>query len=147
MKKSIVNGKAKTVALILGSVFASVVSAATAISIDKVAQRWPWNNKVDITYTVRGEGQDIENSKFYKIVFTTEIKGSTYTIDGSSVGASANEGTHTVTWTAPLGIKSENCTMSATIMQSDLPSGDDYMIIDLSKQTDNVTYEGRFATQ
>ena len=28
--------------------------AATTITIDSVVQRWPWNNKVDITYTIVG---------------------------------------------------------------------------------------------
>ena len=37
--------------------------AATTITVDSVVQRWPWNNKVDITYTVN-DGQDVANSKF-----------------------------------------------------------------------------------
>ena len=80
--------------------------AATTITIDSVAQRWPWNNKVDITYTIVG-GQDVSSGNYQKIVFTTVIEGTTYTIDGiKDVGASANTGTHTVTWTLPVGVKS-----------------------------------------
>ena len=37
--------------------------------------------------------------------------------------------------------------MTAAVAVSDVPSGDDYMIIDLTKTSDNVTYEGLFATQ
>lgn len=122
-------------------------SAATTITIDEVSQRWPWNNKVDITYTVSG-GQDLVSSNFCRIVFTTVIDGATYTIDGTKdVGASANAGTHTVTWTAPSGLKCDNCTMDAAVYAFDAPSGDDYMIIDLTKTTDNVTWEGLLATQ
>ena len=121
------------------------VAAATAITVDSVVQRWPWNNKVDITYTVEG-GQDLVSSNFCKIVFTSVINGSTYTIDGvNDVGASANAGTHVVTWTLPSGVRSTNCTMSAAIYSADVPSGDDYMVIDLS--TGTIAYEGLYASQ
>ena len=123
---------------------ATIASAATTIRVDNVAQRWPWNNKVDITYTVT-DGQDVSSSKYYKIVFTTVIDGNTTVIDGSTLGASAETGTHTVTWTAPSGVRSAQCTMSAAIYDSDVPSGSDYMIIDLA--TGGITYEGLFATQ
>lgn len=126
---------------------AMTASAATTITVDSVVQRWPWNNKVDITYTVSG-GQDLANGNYQKIVFTTVINGVTYTIDGvKDVGASANAGKHTVTWTLPSGVKSTSCTMSAAVYAADAPSGDDYMIIDLTKTRDNVTYEGLLATQ
>ena len=121
--------------------------AATTITVDSVVQRWPWNNKVDITYTIAG-GQDLAAGNYQKIVFTTVIAGTTYTIDGvKDIGASANTGTHTVTWTLPAGVKSTDCTMSAAVYASDTPSGDDYMIIDLTKTSDNITYEGLLATQ
>ena len=126
---------------------ATAASAATTISVDSVVQRWPWNNKVDITYTVGG-GQDVSNGTYKKIVFTTVIDGATYTIDGTTdVGASANTGTHTITWALPDGVKCATCTMSAAIYAADAPSGDDYMVIDLTKTSDNVTYEGLLATQ
>ncbi len=120
-------------------------SGATTITVDSATQRWPWNNKVDITYTVT-DGQDLVASNFYKIVFTTVIDGTTYTIDGvTNVGASANSGTHTVTWTAPSGVRCTNCTMTAALYTSDAPSGNDYMIINL--QTGAVRWEGILATQ
>ena len=121
--------------------------AATTITIDSVVQRWPWNNKVDITYTIVG-GQDVSSGNYQRIVFTTVIAGVTYAIDGvKDVGASANAGTHTVTWTLPDGVKSADCTMSASVFTSDVPSGDDYMVIDLTKTSDNISYEGLLATQ
>ena len=123
---------------------ATIASAATTIHVDNVAQHWPWNNKVDITYTVT-DGQDVSSSKYYRIEFTTVISGTPQTIDGNSLGASADSGTHTVTWTAPAGLRCANCTMAASIYDSDIPSGNDYMIIDLT--TGGITYEGLFATQ
>jgi hypothetical protein len=141
MKTNIINTARAAVGAVL---FTSIASAATTISIKSVEQRWPWNNKVDITYKVTG-GQDVAQSKFYRIVFTTVIDGTTYTIDGNSIGASANDDEHTVTWTAPDGVRCAYCTMSAAIYDSDVPSGSDYMIIDLA--TGGITYEGLFATQ
>lgn len=49
-------------------------SAATTIAVDSVVQRWPWNNKVDITYTA-GDGQDVANGVYRRIVFTATIGG------------------------------------------------------------------------
>ena len=143
MKPTVKVSKVGFVSLIAAAA-ASVASAATTIRVDSATQRWPWNNKVDITYTVT-DGQDVSAPKFYKIVFTTVIDGNTTVIDGSTLGASAETGTHTVTWTAPSGVRSAQCTMSAAIYDSDVPSGNDYMIIDLS--TGVITYEGLFATQ
>ena len=135
----------KSALLSVAAVIAVAASAATTINVDSVVQRWPWNNKVDITYTV-GDGQDCSSSKFRRIVFTTVIDGTTYTIDGvSDLGASANTGTHTVTWTLPSGVKRTDCTMSAAIYEADAPSGDDYMVIDLA--TGAIAYEGLLATQ
>jgi len=125
--------------------------ADTTIAVESVVQRWPWNNKVDITYLVDG-GQDVaaQPAKYRKIVFTTVIDGITYTIDGvHDVGASANTGRHTVTWTAPAGVKCANCTMSAAVYSADAPSGDDYMVIDLDSTNPEtaVSFEGLLATQ
>ena len=124
---------------------ASVATAAATITVDSVVQRWPWNNKLDITYTVT-DGQDVSASQFKRIVFTAVIAGTTYTIDGvTDVGASANSGTHTVTWTAPAGVLSTTCTMTAAIYSATAPSGDDYLVVDLS--TGAIAYEGMLATQ
>ena len=118
---------------------------ASSITVDSVAQRWPWNNKVDITYTVSG-GQNVAADTFARIVFTASIGTTNITIDGvHDVGASANDGTHTVTWTLPSGLKAAGCTMTAQLLSADNPSGDDYMIIDLS--TGEISYEGLLATQ
>ena len=136
---------------VITAVIAALATAASAvptITVDSVVQRWPWNNKVDITYTV-GNGQDLAAHQYYKIVFTTVIDGHTYTIDGTThVGASANTGTHTVTWTLPDGVYSEDCTMSAAVYTSDAPSGDDYMVVQLTgEDAGKITYEGLLATQ
>ena len=119
-------------------------SAATTVTINSVAQRWPWNNKVDITYTVGGEGQNVAGGSFKKIMFTSVIGGTTYTVTGNTVRASAETGRHTVTWTLPAGVKDSAATISAAVYASDVPTGDDYMIIDLTSGV--ITWEGMIGT-
>ncbi len=140
-------GRAPIVAFLTGAAMAleTIANAATSISVDSVTQRWPWNNKIDITYTVTG-GQDVSSGQYCKIVFTTVIDGTTYTIDGmTDLFAPATAGAHTITWDAPEGVRRTDCTMSAAIFATDVPSGDDYMVIDLA--TGAVTWEGMFASQ
>ena len=118
---------------------------ASSITVDSVAQRWPWNNKLDITYTVDG-GQDVSLGVYARIVFTAHIGTTNITIDGvHDIGANASNGTHTVTWTLPPGLRANDCTMEAQLLSSENPSGDDYMVINLD--TGVVSYEGLLASQ
>ena len=137
--------------LILICATAFVVGAyAASVTIDSVTQRWPWNNKIDITYTVT-DGQTLTstgNDVYMRLVFNASIGGQSYEIDGvTNIGASANSGTHTVTWTPPadLKVKDSGCTMTATLYSADRPSGDDYMIVDLV--TGVVSFEGLLHSQ
>lgn len=129
----------------------AVCAYASSVTINSVIQRWPWNNKVDITYTVDG-GQilsaDGTADTYARIVFSATIDGVTYDIDGvHDLGASAANGTHTVTWTPPASLKAKDlgASMTATLYAADNPSGNDYMIVDLS--TGEVSYEGMLYTQ
>ena len=127
------------------TLLAQCAIAASTVEIRKVAQRWPWNNKIDITYEVAG-GQDVSSDRYCRLVFTAVIDGVTNIIDGvHDLGANASNGVHTVTWTAPAGYRTSNCTMSAALYPSDTPSGDDYMIVNL--ETHEVSYEGLLASQ
>jgi len=135
----------KIAALTVAGILALGASATPSVTIDSVLQRWPWNNKVDITYTVT-DGQDVSRGVFCKLVFNATIDGQTYEIDGvTNVGASASSGTHTVTWLPPAGLRTTNCVMSATLYSANAPSGDDYMVIDLADGT--VSFEGLLASQ
>ena len=135
----------KKLLTMIGAAAVAVGAYASSINIDSVVQRWPWNNKVDITYTVSG-GQDIAREVYARIVFTANINGTDYAIDGGSVGAEASDGQHTVTWNPPssLNVKSLDCTMTAQLISAEIPSGNDFMIIDLA--SGEVTYEGGYAT-
>ena len=132
-----------------GAVALAFGAAASTITVDSVIQRWPWNNKLDITYTVSG-GQilsaDGTADTYARIVFTANIGGTIYAIDGvHDVGASAADGTHTVSWTIPPGLKANGCTMTAQLYSAGNPSGDDYMVVNLG--TGEISYEGILATQ
>ena len=119
-------------------------SSVTNVTISRVAQRWPWNNKVDITYTVQG-GQTRASGVYCGLRFTLTAGGNTYNIEGHTIGASAENGTHTATWTAPQGIVASGCTLSATLFTTNVPSGNDYMIVDIDSGA--VAYEGLRVTQ
>ena len=119
-----------------------------SITVNSVAQRWPWNNKIDVTYTVTN-GQDRAAGLYCGVEFTIMDGGRSHVLHGYTVGASA-EGdadgtTHTVTLTAPSGIRSANCTISATLFTTNVPSGNDYMIVNLA--SGDVYYEGLMDTQ
>lgn len=132
-------------AMSLFGLVAATLGAAPSVSVDNVVQRWPWNNKVDITYTVN-DGQDVSVGRFCRLVFTVVIDGTTNLVDGvTDIGASASTGTHVATWTAPEGVRSDNCSVSAALYMAENPSGDDYMVIDLD--TGAVTFEGLLASQ
>ena len=143
--------KNKTVVFLLAVTFLTLGAEASSVTIDSVTQRWPWNNKFDITYTVT-DGQtfteDGTGDVYCKLVFNATIGGQTYVIDGvTNVGASASSGQHTVTWTPPRSLRAKdiNCTMTAQLLASDTPSGDDYMVVDLD--TGVVSYEGLLYSQ
>ena len=137
---------AASLAVVAGMALATTAFAANpTVTIDRVIQRWPWNNKVDVTYTV-ANGQDPANNKFYRMDFVAECGGTVQTIDGvHDVGASTDTGTHTVTWTLPEGIKAADCTLTARIYSADAPGGDDYMILNL--QTGAISFEGLMGSQ
>jgi len=120
----------KTVTLLLAVSFLALGAGASSVTIDSVRQRWPWNNKFDITYTVV-DGQTLTEGGtgdvYCKLVFNVTIGGQDYVIDGvTNIGASASSGQHTVTWTPPQSfrVKDLNCTMTAQLLSSDAPSGD-----------------------
>ena len=136
--------------MMIGAAAVAVGAYASSVTIDSVTQRWPWNNKVDIKYTIAG-GQtltaDGTGDVYCRLEFTATVNGQSIVIDGRAIGANASTGQHTATWTPPanLRVKALDCTMTARLLSADNPSGDDYMIIDLD--TGSVTYEGLLYSQ
>ena len=148
MKKQTWKAAVSAAAIAAGAAIPTAANAAS-ITIDSVAQRWPWNNKVDITYTVT-DGQNHAAGVYCGIEFNVSVPGyGDILVHGYSLGASAegdaNGKQHTVTWTAPSGLKSTDCTISATLFTTNVPSGNDYMIVNLS--SGEIYYEGLMDTQ
>ena len=138
--KNIIRGAAFTA--LLATTLETI--AAPSVTIEKVVQRWPWNNKVDIAYNVV-DGQDVKKDVYYRLEFTVVVDGVTNIIDGvTDIGASAATGRHTVTWNAPKVLEATNCEMFATIHRSEVPSGDDYLVINLLDGT--VAFEGLYSS-
>jgi hypothetical protein len=124
------------------ALFATAVDAATTITIDNVRQRWPWNNNVDITYTIAGDDPTVDS--VCRVVISTIVDGVTYTAYNGAVNVNVLPGTYTVTWTGlPAGVKQSDCKMTARLYSLAPPAGNDYMIVDLV--TGAVSYEGLFA--
>ena len=87
-------------AIAAGAAIPTAANAAS-VTIDSVAQRWPWNNKVDITYTVT-DGQNHAAGLYCGIEFNVSVPGyGDILVHGYSLGASAegdeNGKQHTVT--------------------------------------------------
>ena len=119
----------------------ATASAADSITIDSVKQRWPWNDKVDVTYTI---GTDNVGKRVGKVTITAEIEGKTYTVYNGPFNENTEPGTHTITWEeAPAGVRSDSCRMTATFDSAAVPEGDDYMIVNLVDGS--VEYEGLFS--
>ena len=148
MKKQTWKAAVSAAAIAAGAAI-PMAANASSITIDSVTQRWPWNNKVDITYTVTN-GQQRAAGVYCGIEFNVSVPGyGDILVHGYSIGASAegdeNGKQHTVTWTAPSGVTSTDCTISATLFTTNVPSGNDYMIVNLS--SGEVYYEGLMTTQ
>ena len=83
--QAVLKSKHNPAALSLAGLFiAGSAAAIPSITVDSVVQRWPWNNKVDITYTIAGDGgQDVKASQYCKVVFTATVNGTDYVLDGA----------------------------------------------------------------
>ena len=63
-------------------------TATPTVTINSVTQRWPWNNKVDISYTVNG-GQDRSAGVYCGLRFAVTANGTRIALTG--VDLAANE--------------------------------------------------------
>ena len=60
-------GLRRALALMVAALAAQILTAVPTIEIKSVAQRWPWNNKLDITYEVT-DGQDVAKNVFRRLL-------------------------------------------------------------------------------
>ena len=108
-------------------IFAGWLGRSFAQEVKDVAarQRYPWNNLVDIDYTVEG----VTNSQCYfiRISATDKLRGTTYPVNVP--GISAENGSHHVTWDPVLdGIELNSSNVVCSVVLCKCP----YVVIDLS---------------
>lgn len=131
----------KFILSVAATAVAFAASAAPSIVIDSVQQRWPWDNKVEVTYTV---SDDATSVLLGKVRITSVIGGVTHVVYDGKLGENASIGQHIVTWeNPPAGVKRDDCKMIAEYSSVPVPTGDDYMIVRLADGA--VSYEGVFA--
>ena len=113
---------------------AAVCSFGQAATVSDVAarQRWPWNGKVDIDYTITG---DDASDKVIAVQVTDHNTGTVYTPKSFQAIPSTGAGTHRITWdTAADGLNLISTNVSVTVALTNgtpLINGL-YCVIDLS---------------
>ena len=110
-----------------------------------VQQRYPWNGKVDISYTVSGESDIAAHCSAYglipslKVTATDNVADKTYTATSLSGDMALTDGTHTLVWDLDadgLSIKSTNVVFNVSCETSEAL----YCVIDLSGGANATNY-------
>ncbi len=77
-------------------------SAAPAITDVSAQQRYPWNGKVDISYTVSGDIAATASAQggipFLKVTATDDTTGTTYVATSLDGDTALTDGTHSIVW-------------------------------------------------
>ena len=141
------SGSSRTIAAALCG--ALTVSAASALDVSNVSarQRWPWNNLVDIDFTLSG----VESSEtFYRI----DLRASYAGMAGDAAAAKSllseplvkGNGLHTLVWDMGAdfpGLVASNLTV--TVSAAPLaPTDPVYMIVDLTGGSSAASYPVRY---
>ncbi len=84
-----IRGKGRSLAaFLLSGAMAAANAGEPSITVNSAAQRWPWNNKIDVTYTV-SNGQSRASGLYCGVEFTITDGGRSHVLHGYTVGASA----------------------------------------------------------
>lgn len=117
--------------------------AAPTISNVTAQQRYPWNGKMDISYTVSGDVAS--HSKNYglipalKVTATDKVANKTYTATKLSGDTALTDGTHKLVWDLDaqgLAIKSDNVVFNVACDTTEAT----YCVIDLSAGENATSY-------
>ena len=132
----------------LCSAMAAVAASATTITGVSANQRWPWNNLMDVDFTISGS----ESSMAYRIELSATYNGGENKVYAKSYLTEPvveGDGAKRVTW--DLGadcpcLKADD--FAVTVMATPLAGNDVpvYMVIDLSSGTNSVKYPVRYTT-
>ena len=141
-------------AAVASSLFIGSLQAEPQIQLNRVQQRYPWSNRVDIDYVI--SGMDDVYSKAYRVelAVSAEIAGETVSITASNFLGLAwcdlptSNGAWRVTWDAAsdgVDFISGGATFSLKLFYDPVPLADAaYMIIDLSGGKDAQSYPARY---
>ena len=124
--------------------------ADPSVTINSVRQNYPWNNTVEINYTIGGT-KNADTLYAMQYSYSTTVGGSKSAIPNSQLSGTAMTdsdsfaigGPYTAIWTAPAGISADNAELLVKAADVTDPATRDsqcYMIVDLT--TGTVTYEG-----
>ena len=132
---------------ILGLVLVGVVAVAgeVAVSVQKVQQRWPWNGKVDIDYTVTYD--DANADVYVGFVGKDGAENRSFplkTLEGDGANGVVKAGTHRVTW--DMSVDEPNLhTGDFTVTISAFTGAFPYLVVDLSGGVDVAKYPVRYS--
>lgn len=138
---------AKTVQSVVGAIalalLCNLASAAPTISGVTAQQRYPWNGKVDISYTVSGDiashCQNYGLIPTLKVTATDKVANKTYTATKLSGDTALTAGTHKLVWDLDaqgLSIKSDNVVFNVACDTTEAT----YCVIDLSAGANATSY-------
>ena len=132
--------------------FLTAVAHATSLTVTdiKVAQRYPWNGLVDITYTVNCDdptkdvwvypvGYDADNDK------TVAMMPAHLTGDGA--GKAVKSGTHRMTWDMATAMGKDYNRAAFSVKMHAFCDAAPYMVIDLSSGSESERYEVSYLTE
>ena len=122
-----------------------VFAGNVSVSVAKVQQRWPWNGKVDIDYTVT---YDDANADVY-VGFIGKDGASNRsfplkTLEGDGADGVVKAGTHRVTWDMSVdepNLHTGDFTVTISVFTGAMP----YMVVDLSGGVDVAKYPVRYS--
>ncbi len=116
-----------------------------SFSIQKIQQRWPWNGKVDIYYTIT---YDDQNANIYvHFIGKDGSENRSFplkTLEGDGADGIVKAGTHRVTWDMSVdepNLHTGDFSVTIQAFTGSFP----YMVIDLSGGTDAENYAVRYS--
>jgi len=136
-------GQLKMATAIATILLATSSPAAPAITGVTAQQRYPWNGKVDITYTVSGDIAAATHAQAaipsLKVTARDQDTGTSYTATALSGDTGLSDGTHALVWdmdTQGLSLKSTNVVFSVSCETTPAT----YCVIDLSAGANATSY-------
>lgn len=131
------------------SVFADDEPAPNPVSNITAAQRWPWNGKVDINYTLTSN----EANPIFRVAFYGQIgSGEAFALDAlegdGACGVTFAAGVKRVTWDASVDKpNTESSSVKFGVIALDVTDRAEYLVLDLNNFTMSYNMAGPDASQ